>query len=109
MTCLCGRPRPDLLVPPDGKVCNRPNPIACARATTQDLKEARAAVLAQGELNCVLVTQNCRIITRNTALEATVRELTAHIRALGGDHELCERSELVARGLSDLPPLEQLK
>lgn len=97
------------MVPPNSKACNYPNPIVCARATTQDLKEARAAVLAQGELNCVLVTQNCRIITRNTALEATIRELTAHIQDLGGDQQLCERSELVARGLSDLPPLEQLK
>jgi hypothetical protein len=108
---------------PDEHVCVSPTPIVCAHKTLAEtrasLKEARAALAAQGELNCVLVSQNCRIITRNTALEGTIYDLTQHVREgswarLGGsgdplDMDLCERSEQVARGLCDLRPSEQLK
>lgn len=107
------------MVPPDEHVCDSTTLMVCAHRTVNEanrlIKEARAGLketqgnlLAQGQLNCVLVSQNCRIITRNTALEATLRELVSRIRYLSpGDNEFCQRAELVARGLSDLPPLEQ--
>lgn len=101
--CVCGK---ECVC---GKQCGDPGSPTCALKALDNVKVAlRAAYQAAADSNCGFVTQNCRLINRNTALEATVRELTAHIRSLSSvDEELCLRAEAVTQGLSDLAPSEQ--
>ncbi len=93
-----------------GKACGDPGSPTCALQALDNAKVAlRKAYQAAADTLCGFVAQNCRLIKRNTDLEATIRELTARVRTLSSeDEDLCLRAEAVAKGHLDLiAPSEQ--